>query len=89
MVLFIGPETLLRKASGIGAETRLDEYFDADGGDVVQAHEWRCVRTINGELHSATFPSAKPVHLEHIFCTYITILKLKTSPTSCLSYSRR
>ncbi|KAK6151642.1 hypothetical protein DH2020_014277 [Rehmannia glutinosa] len=42
-----GPEMLLRKASSLG-DRRLDAYFDADGGDVVQAHEWRCVRTING-----------------------------------------
>lgn len=53
MVLFIGPEMLLRKASGLGADSGLDTYFDADGGDVVEAHEWRCVRTINGKLYSA------------------------------------
>ncbi|KAI3446803.1 hypothetical protein Pfo_003468 [Paulownia fortunei] len=43
-----GPEMLLRKASNLGADSRLDAYFDADGGDVVEAHEWRCVRTTNG-----------------------------------------
>ncbi|KAL7093368.1 hypothetical protein ACP275_11G036700 [Erythranthe tilingii] len=43
-----GPETLLRKASGLGANSRLNEYLDADSGDVVEAHEWRCVRTVNG-----------------------------------------
>ncbi|KAL0345694.1 UNVERIFIED_CONTAM: protein ENHANCED DISEASE RESISTANCE 2-like [Sesamum radiatum] len=46
-----GPEVLLRKASSLG-NGRLDAYFDADGGDVVEAHEWKCVRTINGRLYS-------------------------------------
>ncbi|KAL6541200.1 hypothetical protein OROMI_025083 [Orobanche minor] len=43
-----GPEMLLRKASDLGAGNSVEAYFDADGGDVVEAHEWRCVRTING-----------------------------------------
>ncbi|KAK4431825.1 protein ENHANCED DISEASE RESISTANCE 2-like [Sesamum alatum] len=43
-----GPEVLLRKASSLGTDGRLDAFFDADGGDVVEAHEWKCVRTING-----------------------------------------
>ncbi|KAL3824587.1 hypothetical protein ACJIZ3_020616 [Penstemon smallii] len=43
-----GPEVLLRKASSLGANGELDAYYDADGGDVVEAHEWRCVRTTNG-----------------------------------------
>lgn len=42
-----GPEVLVRKASGVGGDS-VDTYFDADGGDAVEAHEWRCVRTING-----------------------------------------
>ncbi|KAL3629634.1 hypothetical protein CASFOL_026856 [Castilleja foliolosa] len=42
-----GPEMLLRKASNLGADSRLEAYFDADG-DVVEVHEWRCVRTVNG-----------------------------------------
>ncbi|KAL3623957.1 hypothetical protein CASFOL_032773 [Castilleja foliolosa] len=43
-----GPEMLLRRASNLGADSRLEAYFDADGGDVVEVHEWKCVRTING-----------------------------------------
>ncbi|PIN09380.1 hypothetical protein CDL12_18033 [Handroanthus impetiginosus] len=43
-----GPEMLLRKASSLGRDGRLEAYFDTDGGDAVEAHEWRCVRTING-----------------------------------------
>ncbi|XP_073157572.1 protein ENHANCED DISEASE RESISTANCE 2 isoform X1 [Henckelia pumila] len=43
-----GPEMLLRKTSDLGSGGRLDAYFDADGGDVVEAYEWKCVRTING-----------------------------------------
>ncbi|KAH6794365.1 ENHANCED DISEASE RESISTANCE protein [Perilla frutescens var. hirtella] len=42
-----GPEMLVRKASGINGDS-VDTYFDADGGDAVEAHEWRCVRTLNG-----------------------------------------
>lgn len=42
---------LVRKASGLGGDS-VDTYFDADGGDAVEAHEWRCVRTINGTLDS-------------------------------------
>lgn len=51
MVLFIGPEMLVRKASGIGGNS-VDIYYDADGGDTVEAHEWRCVRTVNGTVGS-------------------------------------
>ncbi|KAL3840706.1 hypothetical protein ACJIZ3_025297 [Penstemon smallii] len=43
-----GPEMLLRRASSLGGDGRLEAYFDEDDGDVVEAHEWRCVRTING-----------------------------------------
>ncbi|XP_051149212.1 protein ENHANCED DISEASE RESISTANCE 2-like [Andrographis paniculata] len=43
-----GPEMLLRKTSGIGEDSRFDTFLDADGGDAVEAHEWRCVRTVNG-----------------------------------------
>lgn len=42
---------LVRKTSGLGGDS-VDTYFDADGGDAVEAHEWRCVRTINGTLDS-------------------------------------
>lgn len=48
---------LLRKASSIGGHGRLEAYFDADGGDVVEAHEWRCVRTTNGKYYFFQFSS--------------------------------
>ncbi|XP_011084030.1 protein ENHANCED DISEASE RESISTANCE 2 isoform X2 [Sesamum indicum] len=38
---------LLRRASSVRSD-KLDAYFDAEGGDVVDVHEWKCVRTING-----------------------------------------
>lgn len=51
MVLFTGPEMLLRKASSIDGNS-VNRYFDADGnGDVVEAHEWKCVRTVNGMVY--------------------------------------
>ncbi|KAL2465615.1 Protein of unknown function (DUF1336) [Abeliophyllum distichum] len=43
-----GPEMLLRRSSSLGAGGRSDAYFDADSGDVVEAHEWKCVRTMGG-----------------------------------------
>ncbi|XP_057767088.1 protein ENHANCED DISEASE RESISTANCE 2-like [Salvia miltiorrhiza] len=42
-----GPEMLVRKASGLSG-SGVETYYDADGGDAVEAHEWRCVRTVNG-----------------------------------------
>lgn len=46
--IVIGPDMLLRKASNLGGNRKLDAYFDA--GDAVEAHEWKCVRTINGRF---------------------------------------
>ncbi|XP_058114159.1 protein ENHANCED DISEASE RESISTANCE 2-like isoform X2 [Magnolia sinica] len=39
-----GPETLLRKSSDL----RSDGYFDGDVTDAIEAHEWKCIRTVNG-----------------------------------------
>ncbi|KAI4377730.1 hypothetical protein MLD38_015310 [Melastoma candidum] len=41
-----GPEGLLRQSSNLGV--RQDGYIAGDTGDAIQAHEWKCVRTING-----------------------------------------
>ncbi|XP_031263899.1 protein ENHANCED DISEASE RESISTANCE 2-like [Pistacia vera] len=41
-----GPETLLQQSSDLGG--RADGYFEGDIGDVIEAQEWKCVRTING-----------------------------------------
>ncbi|KAL5774846.1 hypothetical protein ACOSP7_012403 [Xanthoceras sorbifolium] len=43
-----GPETLLRQSSDLGGSVRTDVYFEGDAGDAVEAHKWKCVRTING-----------------------------------------
>ncbi|XP_059455586.1 protein ENHANCED DISEASE RESISTANCE 2-like [Corylus avellana] len=43
-----GPETLLRQSSDLGARVRPDRYSEVDSGDTIEAHEWKCVRTING-----------------------------------------
>ena len=46
-----GPESLLRQSSGLAAEARSDMYFGKDvDGDAIEAHQWKCVRTINGIL---------------------------------------
>ena len=39
---------LLRQSSSLDGRGRADAFFDAHGGDAVEAHEWKCVRTING-----------------------------------------
>ncbi|KAL3535964.1 hypothetical protein ACH5RR_004425 [Cinchona calisaya] len=43
-----GPEMLLRRSSSLDGSDRADIFFEADGGDAIEAHEWKCVRTING-----------------------------------------
>ncbi|XP_051150527.1 protein ENHANCED DISEASE RESISTANCE 2-like [Andrographis paniculata] len=40
--------SLSRKALNLHSDSRLDMLFDTDTGDVVDGHEWKCVRTING-----------------------------------------
>lgn len=39
---------LLRRSSNLEGSGRSDAFFEADGGDAIEAHEWKCVRTING-----------------------------------------
>nr|XP_043620666.1 protein ENHANCED DISEASE RESISTANCE 2-like isoform X2 [Erigeron canadensis] len=41
-----GPERLVTRSSNLGRHHRSSELEDAE--DVVEVHEWRCVRTING-----------------------------------------
>lgn len=43
-----GPERLLRQSSDLGASVRPDRYTEGHSGDAVEAHEWKCVRTVNG-----------------------------------------
>ncbi|XP_055822848.1 protein ENHANCED DISEASE RESISTANCE 2 isoform X2 [Solanum dulcamara] len=43
-----GPEKLLRKSSNLGSKSESDVYFEANGADVIEAHEWKCVRTLGG-----------------------------------------
>lgn len=42
-----GPETLVRRSSNLGHH-RSSEFMGGDAEDVVEVHEWRCVRTVNG-----------------------------------------
>lgn len=49
-LLYVGPESLLRKSSDLGRTVGLDGYLHGDGGDVIEAHEWKCVRTVNGTI---------------------------------------
>lgn len=44
-----GPETLLRQSSTLVNDVRGDSFYGGgDNGDAIEAHEWKCVRTING-----------------------------------------
>ncbi|KAG4144666.1 hypothetical protein ERO13_D05G051400v2 [Gossypium hirsutum] len=42
-----GPELLSRSSSSLGTGSS-DGDFEGEFGDAVEAHEWKCVRTING-----------------------------------------
>lgn len=42
-----GPETLIRKSSGLPDSDKSNKYNEADG-DVVDAHKWKCVCTLGG-----------------------------------------
>lgn len=43
---------LLRQVSKIGNEKVLNAHVDDETGDALEAHDWRCVRTVNGTLYS-------------------------------------
>ncbi|KAL0916761.1 hypothetical protein M5K25_014297 [Dendrobium thyrsiflorum] len=43
-----GPEMLLQKTSELGSRLKTDRYLEGEVGDALEAHEWRCIRTING-----------------------------------------
>ncbi|CAI0395065.1 unnamed protein product [Linum tenue] len=43
-----GPETLLRQASNLVGNVKSDGFFEAESEDVIEVHQWRCVRTVNG-----------------------------------------
>ncbi|KAJ9548490.1 hypothetical protein OSB04_021033 [Centaurea solstitialis] len=43
-----GPETLVRRSSNLGRHHRSSDFVEGDAADVIEAHEWRCVRTVNG-----------------------------------------
>ncbi|KAI3498623.1 hypothetical protein L1887_34400 [Cichorium endivia] len=43
-----GPKSLVRRSSNLGRHHRSNEFVEGDVADVIEAHEWRCVRTVNG-----------------------------------------
>ncbi|XP_076888798.1 protein ENHANCED DISEASE RESISTANCE 2-like isoform X1 [Bidens hawaiensis] len=55
-----GPETLVRRSSNLGKHQRPND-FEGDAADVVEAHEWRCVRTVNGVRIFEDVSDHKPV----------------------------
>lgn len=42
-----GPETLLRQSS-LNVNIQTTGNLEGDAGDVIEGHEWKCVRTVNG-----------------------------------------
>ncbi|CAN0838553.1 Protein ENHANCED DISEASE RESISTANCE 2 [Linum grandiflorum] len=54
-----GPETLLRQASNLVSNSKSDGFFEAESEDVIDIHQWRCVRTINGVRIFEDVSSAK------------------------------
>ncbi|KAJ4951312.1 hypothetical protein NE237_028144 [Protea cynaroides] len=47
LIIGKGPETLLRQNSSVG-DFSSERDFEAGAGDVIEPHEWKCVRTVNG-----------------------------------------
>ncbi|XP_050208638.1 protein ENHANCED DISEASE RESISTANCE 2-like [Mercurialis annua] len=43
-----GPEMLLRQSSDLRTNVTSDRYHEGEVGDAIEAHEWKCVRTMNG-----------------------------------------
>ncbi|KDP38628.1 hypothetical protein JCGZ_03981 [Jatropha curcas] len=43
-----GPEMLLRQSSTLDATAKSDRFYEGEIGDAIEAHEWKCVRTVNG-----------------------------------------
>lgn len=46
-VVYVGPETLLRQSS-LNVNIQTAGNLEGDAGDVIEGHEWKCVRTVNG-----------------------------------------
>lgn len=46
---------LLRQSSSLDGSGRSNIFFEANAGDAVEAHEWKCIRTINGIFSSYFF----------------------------------
>ncbi|KAH1114943.1 hypothetical protein J1N35_008321 [Gossypium stocksii] len=47
-VKYACPEMLLRQTSNLGGSGTSNRYFEGEFGDAIEAHEWKCVRTVNG-----------------------------------------
>ncbi|XWS72590.1 hypothetical protein CRYUN_Cryun02cG0052900 [Craigia yunnanensis] len=47
-ILNEGLEMFLRQTSNLAGNGTSDGYFEGEFGDAIEAHEWKCVRTING-----------------------------------------
>lgn len=45
--VYVGPETLLRQSS-LNVNIQTVGNLEGDAGDVIEGHEWKFVRTING-----------------------------------------
>ncbi|KVH88316.1 hypothetical protein Ccrd_024152 [Cynara cardunculus var. scolymus] len=43
-----GPESLIRRSLSLGVNRRAADFCEGDAADVVEANEWKCIRTVNG-----------------------------------------
>lgn len=43
-----GPESLIRRSLSLGVNRRAADFCEGDAADVVEAHDWKCIRTVNG-----------------------------------------
>lgn len=60
---FVGQDNLLRQfPTEFFSRTTGD--FEGDAGDVIEAHEWKCIRTVNGIIFFFKLNSI-PVYAMH------------------------
>lgn len=51
---FIG-ESLVRRSLSLSGSNKNVEFCEGDAADVIEGHEWKCVRTLRGTLESLEY----------------------------------
>lgn len=78
--MYVGPETLLRQSS-LNVNIQTAGNLEVDSGDVIEGHEWKCVRTVNG----FAFFSYLLIKQILVFFLHLTCLSIIMTPTSSLN----